>query len=153
MPKHRRPTSHAAPEVEARLSTVEEVERLMTAPVAEAIELLAEDATPRDGGGHRKRARIRGSSAMIPMTRTSNYVVCQCRENVPGSLVCGGRLKPGGSTTPLWTHVRKKHPCTHARLSSQEDRDDDAVHAAERLVWRQQQSFRSTSHISRWWSA
>jgi hypothetical protein len=130
--RKRRLTSHAVPAVEAQLSTVEEVERLMALPVAEAIEVPAEDATPRDEGGHRKRSRIREVFSDDP--DEPNYVVCQCRENVVGNLICGCRLKHGGSTTPLWTHVKKKHPCTHARLSSQEDGDDDGVHAAESLA-------------------
>jgi hypothetical protein len=132
MPK-RRATSHAVPEVEARLFTVEEVERLMAAPLAEAIQVPAVDATPRDEGGHRKRSRIREVFSDDP--DDPNYVVCQCRENVvPRGHVCGGRLKPGGSTTPLWSHVKKKHPCTHARLSSQEDEDDDVANAAQSLA-------------------
>ena len=112
------------PVVEAQLSTVEDVERLMALPVTEAIEVPAEDAAPRDEGGHRKRSRIREVFSDDP--DDLNYVVCQCRENVVGNLICGGRLKPSGSTTPL--------PVTYNRLSSQEDGDDDGVHAAESLA-------------------
>ena len=79
------------------------------APVAEAIE-VPEDATPREQGT-RKRSRVR--EVFIADPNDANYVVCQCRENIALGRVCGGRLKPGASTTPLWTHVEKKHPATH----------------------------------------
>ena len=40
--------------MEARLSTVEEAEALAVAPVAEAIEVPAEDATPREQGTRKR---------------------------------------------------------------------------------------------------
>ena len=114
--------------MEARLSTVEEAEALAVAPVAEAIEVPAEDATPREQGT-RKRSRIH--TVFIADPNDDNYVVCQCQETL--GRVCGRSLKPGSSTKPLWTHVEKKHPATYARLSSQED--GNVAHTpAERLA-------------------
>ena len=96
--------------MEAQLSTVEEAEELALAPVAEAIEVPAEDATP---GQQVTRKRSRVHEVFIADPNDANYVVCQCRENVALGRVCGRGLKPSGSTTPLWTHVEKKHPVTH----------------------------------------
>ena len=60
------------------MSTVEEVETLTALPVTEAIEVPAEDATPRDEGGHRKRSRIREVFSDDP--DDLNYVVSrECR--------------------------------------------------------------------------
>ena len=61
------------------------------------------------------------STALIPTTTTTLSATCQCRENVQGGRVCGGRIKSRGSTKSLWNHVQKKHPCTFAKLNNQGD--------------------------------
>ena len=143
------PRWHAAAAVEATLTNVENVEAAMA--VAEAIEVPAEDATPRDEGGTRKRSRIH--EVFIADPNYADYVVCHCSEKVAGGHLCGGRLKPGGSTKPLWNHVEKKHLCTYARLSSQRVRRTVMLRTLQLPKdWPQQQSLRSMSHISRWWS-
>ena len=96
------------------------------------LSLISHQSLTRDEGGHRKRSRIR--EVFIADPNDADYVVCQCSEKVAGGRLCGGRLKPGVSTTPLWNHVEKKHPCTYARLSSQEDGDVAHATAAERLA-------------------
>ena len=68
------PRWHAAPAVEARPSTVEEAETLAVAPVAEAIEVPAVDATPNQGAGGHKRSRVYEvfeADALTPPTQTT----------------------------------------------------------------------------------
>ena len=80
------PRWHAAPAVEARPSTVEEAETLAVAPVAEAIEVPAVDATPNQGAGGHKRSRVYEVFEADPTD--TNYVFCQCREGVLGGNIC-----------------------------------------------------------------
>ena len=79
------------------------------------LEAEPEDAT----AALRKRSRVHEVYSADP--NDDNYSLCQCRENVQGGRVCGGRIKSRGSTKSLWNHVQKKHPCTFAKLNNQGD--------------------------------
>ena len=109
--------------------------------MAEVLEAEPEDAT----AALRKRSRVHEVYSADP--NDDNYSLCQCRENVQGGRVCGGRIKSRGSTKSLWNHVQKKHPCTFAKLNNQ----GDIAHAPlSQRLWQFQQSFRSVSRTSRW---
>ena len=118
MPKRKSdPRWHETPAVVATLSTVEEALNLVDssalnlAPTATAVELPAEWASPQPAS--RKTARVHEVMDMDPTD--SNYVFCQCLKSAGGG-VCGARLKNRGSCSALWTHVKTKHPSTHASL-------------------------------------
>ena len=81
------------------------------------LEAEPEDAT----AALRKRSRVHEVYSADPNDDNYSLCVCQCRENVQGGRVCGGRIKSRGSTKSLWNHVQKKHPCTFAKLNNQGD--------------------------------
>ena len=90
----------------------------------------AVDATYCDHGN--RRSRVHEVFSADP--NNANYSVCQCVEKVKGGGVCGQRIKSTSSTKPLWTHVEKKHPVTHAKLKADAgDADIAHVAPAERL--------------------
>ena len=121
------PMWHAAPAVEAQLMTEE-----MVAPVAEAIEVPAEDATPNDGlAGKRSRAY----EVFEADLNDTNYIFCQCRERVVGGNVCRKRVKCCHCPATPWSHLKSKHPVTHASLKACDgDCDTRASTAEERLA-------------------
>ena len=122
---------HATPAVEATLSTVEEALNLAVGPIATAIEVPAEDATPATSG---KRSRVH--EVFIADPNNADYSLCQCVENVKGRSVCGRRIKSSSGTKPLWNHLEKKHPGIHAKLNVKAASDDAGIahaSAAERL--------------------
>ena len=104
----------------------------MVAPVAEAIEVPAEDATPNDGlAGKRSRAY----EVFEADLNDTNYVFCQCRERVVGGNVCRKRVKCCHCPATPWSHLKSKHPVTHARLKACDgDGDTRASTAEERLA-------------------
>ena len=126
------PRWHAAPAVEGRPSTVEEAEALAVAPVAEAIEVPAEDATPNEGAGGRKRSRVYEVFEADPTD--TNYVFCQCREGVFGGNTCRERVKSQHSPTILRNHLKSKHPATHVRLKECAGDGNTHASAAARLA-------------------
>ena len=126
------PRWHAAPAVEARPSTVEEAETLAVAPVAEAIEVPAVDATPNQGAGGHKRSRVYEVFEADPTD--TNYVFCQCREGVFGGNSCGERVKSQHGPTILWNHLKSKHPATRAILKDCAGAGDTHASTAARLA-------------------
>ena len=116
MPKRKSTTT---PAVMATLSSVEEAlnmvdsSTLNLAPTATAVELPAEPEPQPASRKSQKTARVHEVMDMDPTD--SNYVFCQCLKSAGGG-VCGARLKNRGSCSALWTHVKTKHPSTHASL-------------------------------------
>ena len=126
------PRWHAAPAVEAQLTTEEHTTTVAPVPVTVAIEVPAEDATPNEGAGGRKRSRVYEVFEADP-TDTNN-VFCQCREGVFGGNTCRKCVKSQQSPTILWNHLKSKHPATRIRLK--ECDGDGNTHCASTALQR-----------------
>ena len=126
------PRWHAAPAVEAQLTTEEHTTTVAPVPVTVAIEVPAEDATPNEGAGGRKRSRVYEVFEADPTD--TNYVFCQCREGVFGGNTCGERVKSQHGPTILWNHLKSKHPATRNILKDCAGAGDTHASTAARLA-------------------
>ena len=49
-----------------------------------------------------------------------------CQEIVDGGKICGGKINPGNSTTPLWNHHKGKHQAKYRELKAKQKEQKEA---------------------------